>query len=129
MGYKGISFTDALEMKGVAKYYPAGEVSAQSLIAGNDMLCLPGDIPGSIKKIKSAIRKKKLNWDDLNLRVKKILAAKYQYGLAQAKPVNTVNLWKDLNCKFTGPSKGRWRSMPSHFCAMTMTLLFPLHRI
>ena len=97
MGYKGISFTDALEMKGVAKYYPAGEVSAQSLIAGNDMLCLPGDIPGSMKKIKAAIRKKKLNWDDLNLRVKKILAAKYQYGLAQMKPVNTVNLWRDLN--------------------------------
>jgi beta-N-acetylhexosaminidase len=31
MGYGGITFTDALEMQGVAKYYPAGEASVQSL--------------------------------------------------------------------------------------------------
>jgi len=97
MGYQGISFTDALDMKGIAKYYSAGEISAQSLIAGNDMLCLPGDIPGSIKKIKDAIRKKKLTWDDLNGRVKKVLRAKYKYGLANWKMVNTNNLWQDLN--------------------------------
>src|SRR6476469_6953723 len=36
LGYGGITFTDALEMQGVAKYYPAGEASVQSLIAGND---------------------------------------------------------------------------------------------
>ncbi len=42
--FNGISFTDALEMKGVAKYFPQGEAAVQSLIAGNDMLCLPGDV-------------------------------------------------------------------------------------
>ena len=50
LGYNGITFTDALEMKGVAKFFPKGEASVQSLIAGNDMLCLPGDIAGSIEK-------------------------------------------------------------------------------
>ncbi len=57
MKYEGLTFTDALEMKGVAKYYPDGESSLEALIAGNDMLCLPGDIPGSIEKILKAIRK------------------------------------------------------------------------
>ncbi len=95
--FKGLSFTDALEMKGVAKFYPDGEISAQSLIAGNDLLCLPGDIPGGIAHIKKAIRKKQLSWNDINLRVKKILYAKYQYGLAQPKPVELRQLTEDLN--------------------------------
>jgi beta-N-acetylhexosaminidase len=99
IGYNGLTFTDALEMKGVAKFFPDGEVSAQSLIAGNDMLCLPGDIPGSIKKIKEAIKKKKLSWDDIDNHVKKVLHAKYQYGLANWKPTDTYHLTEDLNAQ------------------------------
>jgi beta-glucosidase-like glycosyl hydrolase len=61
LNYNGLTFTDALEMKGVAKYFPGGEASREALIAGNDMLCLPGDIHGSIKKVRKAIRKGKLH--------------------------------------------------------------------
>jgi beta-N-acetylhexosaminidase len=99
IGYKGLTFTDALEMKGVAKFFPDGEVSAQSLIAGNDMLCLPGDIPGSIKKIKEAIKKKKMSWADIDMHVKKVLYAKYQYGLANWKPTDTYHITEDLNAQ------------------------------
>lgn len=95
--YKGISFTDALEMKGVAKFYPDGEASVQSLIAGNDMLCLPGDISLSIGKINEAIRQKRLKWKDIDARVKRVLYAKYYYGLANWRPVSTNNLTADLN--------------------------------
>ncbi|GAO42877.1 glycoside hydrolase family 3 N-terminal domain-containing protein [Flavihumibacter petaseus] len=95
--FKGLSFTDALEMQGVAKYYPDGEASAQSLIAGNDLLCLPGDVADGIAKIKKAIRKKKLSWDDINIKVKKMLYAKYAYGLSQIKPIDLHQLTDDLN--------------------------------
>ncbi|HYF32692.1 MAG TPA: glycoside hydrolase family 3 N-terminal domain-containing protein [Chitinophagaceae bacterium] len=97
MNYKGISFTDALEMRGVTKFFPDGDASVESLIAGNDMLCLPGDIPGSIQKVKEAIKKKKLKWSDIDNRVKKVLRAKYQYGLANLKPIDTTNLTNDVN--------------------------------
>ena len=40
LGYNGLTFTDALEMKGVAKYFPGGTIAVEALIAGNDMLCL-----------------------------------------------------------------------------------------
>ncbi len=95
--YQGLSFTDALEMKGVSKYFPDGDASVQSLIAGNDMLCLPGDIPLSIQKINEAIRRKKLKWKDLNARVKKVLYAKYQYGLNYPQHIDTTHLAADLN--------------------------------
>jgi beta-glucosidase-like glycosyl hydrolase/CubicO group peptidase (beta-lactamase class C family) len=95
--YKGLTFTDALEMQGVKKFFPGGEASAQSLIAGNDLLCLPADIPAAIKKIKKAIRKKKLSWADINDRVERVLMAKYLYGLAEWNPIDTNNLVNDLN--------------------------------
>ena len=97
LNFKGITFTDALEMKGVSKYYPAGDASLQSLIAGNDMLCLPGDIPGSIDKIIHAIRKRKLNKKDIYARVKKVLLAKYNLGLNHITPIETENIVADLN--------------------------------
>jgi beta-N-acetylhexosaminidase len=99
MNYNGLTFTDALEMKGVAKYYPDGEISLQALIAGNDMLCLPGDIPGSLEKILKAIKKRKLSWKAIDAHVKKVLHAKYEYGLANWAPINTKNLTEDLNSK------------------------------
>ena len=97
LGYNGITFTDALEMKGVSKFFPKGEASVMSLIAGNDMLCLPGDIEGSIEKVKEAIAVGKLTWEDLNQRVKKVLRAKYNLGLANLQPIDTTNLAADLN--------------------------------
>ncbi len=97
LGFTGISFTDALEMQGVAKYYPSGDAALLSLIAGNDMLCLPGDIPGSINKILEAIKNKQLDKKDVDARVKKVLLAKYNLGLNHRTPVDINNLTADLN--------------------------------
>src|SRR4051794_35885435 len=102
LGFTGISFTDALEMQGVAKYFPSGDAALQSLIAGNDMLCLPGDIPGSINKILEAIRNKELNKKEIDGRVKKVLLAKYNLGLNHRISVNINNLTLDLNKEIPG---------------------------
>ncbi|HEY1020647.1 MAG TPA: glycoside hydrolase family 3 N-terminal domain-containing protein [Sediminibacterium sp.] len=99
LGFQGITFTDALEMQGVTKFFPMGEASVMSLIAGNDLLCLPGDIPGSIAKVKEAIKEGRLTWDDLNARVKKVLLAKYNMGLHKITPIETEGLLADLNEK------------------------------
>jgi len=97
--FKGLTFTDALEMKGVSKYFPAGEAAVQALIAGNDMLCLPENVPAAIDAIQTAIKKKRLKWSDIDAKVKKVLLAKYQLGLNKAQVVDTTNLLADLNAK------------------------------
>ncbi len=99
IGYQGLTFTDALEMQGVKKFFPSGEASVESLIAGNDMLCLPGDVPLSIQKIKEAIQQNKLSWADIEMHCRKVLMAKYEYGLSNVKPINTNNITNDLNSK------------------------------
>ena len=97
LNFSGLTFTDALGMKGVAKFFPNGQIAAQSLIAGNDMLCLPEDVPTCIAKIKEAIDRNKLTWDDIYEKCKKVLEYKYVYGVANMQPVNTENLANDLN--------------------------------
>ncbi len=97
LGFKGIAVTDALDMKAISNYYPEGEANVQAILAGNDMLCLPGDIGQSIKKVKEAIAEGRLSEKDIDTRVKKVLAAKYKYGLSQLQQIDTANIIADLN--------------------------------
>lgn len=99
IGFKGLSFTDALGMKGVSKFFPKGEVCVMSLKAGNDMLCLPEDVGVGIEKINEAIDDGTLSWATLEPRVKKVLYAKYHLGLSRpgAGNVDPQNLTLDLN--------------------------------
>lgn len=99
LGYEGLTFTDALEMKGVTKFFPGGTIAVESLIAGNDMLCLPSDVPEAIEEIKKAINEKRLSWDEIYAKVRKVLASKYQLGLYQWSPIVTDNLLNELNAK------------------------------
>ncbi len=99
LGFKGLTFTDALEMKGVSKFFPAGEAAVQALMAGNDMLCLPENVPAAIEAIEAAIKQKRLKWKDIDEKVKKVLVSKYQLGLNKAQVVDTTNLLAELNAK------------------------------
>jgi beta-glucosidase-like glycosyl hydrolase/CubicO group peptidase (beta-lactamase class C family) len=105
MGFKGITFTDALEMKGVANAFPDGASSVESLIAGNDMLCLPGDVEKTISKVKGAIAEGVLSWSQIDEHVRKLLLAKHQTGLANWKPLPLEGLSMRLNEKTDGLKK------------------------
>jgi beta-glucosidase-like glycosyl hydrolase/CubicO group peptidase (beta-lactamase class C family) len=97
LGFQGLAFTDALEMKGVSAYYPDGQAAVEALVAGNDMLCLPGDVPAVIAKIRRAIRKKRIRKSDIDVHVRRVLLAKYAYGLSALKPVSLEAISDDLN--------------------------------
>lgn len=115
LGFKGISVTDAIDMKAIANYFPQGESSAQALIAGNDMLCLPGDIDKSLSKVRQAIKDRKLRRRDIKEKVLKVLNAKYEYGLSEVKPIDTTNLLADLN-KSVGVIKAAMAKQSLTYC-------------
>lgn len=95
--YNGLTFTDALEMKGVANYFPGGTISVEAIIAGNDMLCLPASVSESIAVIKAAIQDGRLQQSDVDTKVKKVLQEKYNLGLNRPHFVDTTRLVADLN--------------------------------
>ena len=97
MGFKGLVFTDALNMKSVSRLYKDGELDALALAAGNDVLLFSEDVPAALLRIREAIAAGKLRQEDVDLRVKKILRAKYWAGLAKVKPVNLSALRDSLN--------------------------------
>ncbi len=97
MGFKGLIFTDALNMKGVSNFYKPGEVDVLALIAGNDVLLYSEDVETAKRKIKKALEDSILFQSDIDLRIKKILHAKYWVGLNNYKPINLTNLYQDLN--------------------------------
>lgn len=97
LGFEGLVFTDALNMKGVSQYYDPGEVDVQALLAGNDVLLFPLNVPVAVNRIKQAITEGELTEDELDRKVLKILKAKEWAGLSQYEPIKTENLYEDLN--------------------------------
>ncbi len=97
MGYKGLVFTDALNMQGVAKFYAPGVVDVKALLAGNDVLLNTMDVKTTIEEVKKAIANKEITQAEIDTRVRKVLAAKQWMGLDNWKPIETENLIADLN--------------------------------
>lgn len=97
LGFRGLVITDALNMKGVTKFFPPGVVDTKALIAGNDILEFVQNVPFAIKEIKKAVAGGLISWDEINKRCKKVLAAKYWVGLNHLHPIDTNNLIRDLN--------------------------------
>ncbi|HMR90311.1 MAG TPA: glycoside hydrolase family 3 N-terminal domain-containing protein, partial [Saprospiraceae bacterium] len=81
MGYNGLIFTDAMDMKGITKYYPNGVAEAEAFLAGNDVILLPEDLIKAIASIKQYISEGKISDKRLDESVLRILRAKYKLGL------------------------------------------------
>ena len=94
--FKGLIFTDALNMKGASNYKTPGDIDLAAFLAGNDVLLISEDIPKASLKITEAYDSGLISEERLAHSVKKILQAKYKAGLNQYEPVNTSNLRKDL---------------------------------
>lgn len=97
MAFKGLIFTDALNMKGVSSFHKPGEVDVKALLAGNDVLLYSEDVATAIKKINNAIAENLIDVKEIDFRVKKILHAKYWAGLNKYKPIEITSLYQDLN--------------------------------
>ena len=97
LGFLGLIFTDGLNMKGAANYSSSAEINLAAIQAGNDVLLIPQDVPASINLIKNTIDSGVLSLERIDESVRKILLAKYKVGLHLYKPIDTLNLIKDLN--------------------------------
>lgn len=97
LGFQGLIFTDALNMKGVSDFTSPGEVDLGAFKAGNDVLLISENVPKAINLIMESHQKGTISEERLELSVKKILMAKYKVGLHNFKPVETRLLVDELN--------------------------------
>ena len=97
LGFLGLIFTDGLNMKGAANYSSSSEINLAAILAGNDILLIPHDIPETINLFKTSIQTGVLSYERIDESVRKILLAKYKVGLHTYKPIELLNLEKDIN--------------------------------
>ena len=107
MGFDGIVFTDALGMSGVKNGFRPGEIEARALLAGNDILLMPSQVPRTIAYIQREIKKNSLTEEELNAHVRRILFAKSWAGLNKAGEVKIDSLVQDLNNPFYEVEKSK----------------------
>ncbi len=94
--FKGLVFTDALNMKAVSQFAKDGEVELEAFLAGSDVLLMPQDPKASINLFIEAYQAGKISERRLAVSVKKILMAKYKAGLQNYRPISEEQLLEDL---------------------------------
>lgn len=97
LGFKGLIFTDALNMKGVANADKPGEIELRALLAGNDVLLFPQNPARAIDRIKQAVDSGLVPREMIDHKCLKVLRAKEWAGLNKRTTVSTEGLYADLN--------------------------------
>jgi len=97
IGFKGLIITDAMDMKGVVKYFKDGNADLMAIMAGNDILELSENSDRAIKLVRKAIRQDKIDMKVIDESVKKILTAKYWAGLNKRDTIVTQGIIAGVN--------------------------------
>ena len=92
-GFKGLVFTDALEMKGVSNNQ---NVAARALMAGNDMLLVPRNLKRELDGVLQAVKAGQITEEEITERCRKVLTFKYALGLHEKQFVQLSGLEQRL---------------------------------
>jgi beta-glucosidase-like glycosyl hydrolase/CubicO group peptidase (beta-lactamase class C family) len=97
MGFKGLIFTDAMNMRGVISKFPPGEADVRAIMAGNDILEFSKNIPLALKMVRIAVDSGRISQKEIDEHCRRVLALKQWSGLNHYRPIDTKNLYEDLN--------------------------------
>lgn len=96
LGFEGLIFTDAMTMKGIAKYFEPGEMHVRALEAGNDVLLFPGEVKVALERIKQAVADSVLSEELITERCHRVLKTKEWCGISTFDSLSTRNLTLNL---------------------------------
>ena len=85
IGFRGLIFTDALDMNGVLGKMTMAEVTQRAVLAGNDVLLMPTDIAGAIDAVVDGVHRGLFPESRITESVRKLLVAKQEMGLARQR--------------------------------------------
>jgi beta-N-acetylhexosaminidase len=94
--FEGLIFTDAMEMQGVMKHFPAGKAEVMALKAGNDVILLPQNLPLAFRSVEKALESGELDAAEFEQKVKKILLHKMRLGVFKHQPLSAEKAQQTL---------------------------------
>ncbi|HEX6179308.1 MAG TPA: glycoside hydrolase family 3 N-terminal domain-containing protein, partial [Thermoanaerobaculia bacterium] len=92
LGFRGLIFTDALDMRGVTLHFSNEEAAVRSVEAGADVVLFPPDVERAFNGIKAAVQSGRITEARLDESVRQILRAKARVGLTQYKAPEMLRL-------------------------------------
>jgi beta-N-acetylhexosaminidase len=105
LGFKGLVVTDAIDMNGLKHVFSGSEFeisaaeSVAAVKAGNDMVIIPGDLPGAYTGLLRAVKSGEISEQRIDASVLKILRMKATVGLNRSRFVSL----DDVNANVARP--------------------------
>jgi beta-N-acetylhexosaminidase len=97
LGFRGLIFTDAMNMQGVISKFPPGEADVRALMAGNDILEFSKNVPLALRMVRAAVDSGRIAQAEIDEHCRRVLALKQWAGLHRYRPIKLRNLGADLN--------------------------------
>ncbi|HJZ67936.1 MAG TPA: glycoside hydrolase family 3 N-terminal domain-containing protein [Blastocatellia bacterium] len=94
--FRGVIFTDAMTMRGVAAHYPEGEAAVRAVKAGADIVLFPPSVEQAFVALKHAVESGEIKPSRIDESVRRILSAKAKLGLDRERFVDLDKLDKVL---------------------------------
>ena len=95
LGFRGLIFTDALDMKGVSG---VPQLNTKALLAGNDMILVQYNTKNAVQELLQAVKSGKLPMEVVEEKCRKILTVKYLLGLnKQPQPLDEATMMSRIN--------------------------------
>ncbi len=88
LGFRGIVFTDAMDMAGVRQQFSNEEATVRAVEAGADIVLFPVDSAASHRAIVEAVRSGRIPESRLDESIRRLLRAKAKVGLAPRSPAD-----------------------------------------
>ena len=80
LNFRGVIFTDAMNMRGIAAHYPEGEAAVRAVKAGADVVLYPSSVEQVFLGLKRAIESGEIKESRIDESVRRILTAKARAG-------------------------------------------------
>ncbi len=88
MGFRGLVFTDAMDMGAITRRYPGGEAAVRAVLAGADVLIQPLSTETDLDAIVEAVENGRIPESVVDSAVLRILRAKHELGLDRKRTVD-----------------------------------------
>jgi beta-N-acetylhexosaminidase len=95
LGFRGITFTDAMTMEGIGKGYTIDRSGPLAVQAGDDVLLMPTDVPKMLDAIEAQVKDGRISRQRIDNSVRRLLSLKVRTG-AVARPLVSLDALREI---------------------------------